>query len=79
MVDHLTLVTPERGLARCRARQLGAALAALGFEPLPARDGEAFASARVEAGAVKRHLLARGFRDREFRVVLEYARQWGIL
>ena len=78
MVDLLTLVTPERGLARCRVRELAAALGALGCERRPA-GGEAFASTDVEAGAVKRHLLARGFRDREFRVVLEYVRQWGVL
>jgi hypothetical protein len=78
MVDLLTLVTPERGLARCRARELAAALGALGFERRPGGGG-AFASTDVEAGAVKRQLLARGFRDREFRVVLEYVRQWGVL
>ena len=79
MVDHLTLVTAERGLARCRARELAAALAELGFERRPGRGGEAFGSTRVEAGAAKRHLLARGFDDREFRIVLEYVRQWGVL
>jgi hypothetical protein len=78
MIDLLTLVTPERGLARCRARELAAALGALGFARRP-DGGEAFASTEVEAGAVKRQLLARGFRDREFRVVLEYVRQWGML
>lgn len=79
MVDHLTLVTAETGLARCRARELGAALATLGFERRSGGGDDAFASTRVEAQAVKRHLLARGFRDREFRVVLEYVRQWGVL
>ncbi len=79
MVDLLTLVTAERGLARCRVHELAAALGGLGFERRPAPGGESFASTEVEAGAVKRHLLARGFRDREFRVVLEYVRQWGVL
>lgn len=79
MVDHLTLVTPERGLARCRVRELAAALAALGFERWRARPEEAYGSSLVEARTVKEHLRARGFADREFRVVLEYVRQWGVL
>lgn len=79
MVDHLTLVTAEAGLARCRTRELGAALAAMGFERQPGEGDGAFASTVVEAQAAKRDLLARGFREREFRVVLEYVRRWGVL
>jgi hypothetical protein len=36
-------------------------------------------SSEVEAGEAKRLLLAAGFNDREFQIVLEYTRGWGML
>ena len=33
----------------------------------------------VEAGVVKRLLIGAGFKDREFQIVLEYTRGWGML
>jgi hypothetical protein len=36
-------------------------------------------SREVEAGEAKRLLLAAGFNDREFQIVLEYTRGWGML
>lgn len=79
MVDLLTTVTAEHGLDASRASALGRALAELGFEPSATRRRAAWTSPRVEAGAAKRHLRARGFADREFRVILEYTRRWGIM
>ena len=36
-------------------------------------------STEVEAGEAKRLLLDAGFKDREFQIVLEYTRGWGML
>jgi len=36
-------------------------------------------SSKVEAGEAKRLLLEAGFKDREFQIVLEYTRGWGML
>jgi hypothetical protein len=36
-------------------------------------------SSEVEAGVIKRLLLAEGFKDREFQIHLEYTRGWGML
>jgi hypothetical protein len=36
-------------------------------------------SNEVEAGEAKRLLLDAGFKDREFQIVLEYTRGWGML
>jgi hypothetical protein len=36
-------------------------------------------SSEVEAGEIKRLLIAEGFRDREFQIHLEYTRGWGML
>lgn len=33
----------------------------------------------IEAGEIKKVLLAEGFKDREFQIVLEYTRGWGML
>jgi len=78
MVTHLTSVMPERGLSEARAADLGVALIDLGFEP-DRRGRAVFRSATVEAVAAKAYLRGRGFLDREFRLVLEYERSWGIL
>jgi hypothetical protein len=78
VVDHLTRVEPERGLAPERVAAMGAALGAIGFAPAAGRR-PAWESAIAEAGDAKAHLRTSGFRDREFRVVLEYVRQWGFL
>jgi hypothetical protein len=45
-----------------------------------AKEGAVYCySNEVEAGAAKQLLLAAGFRDREFQIVLEYTRGWGML
>jgi hypothetical protein len=36
-------------------------------------------SREVEAGEVKQLLIKEGFKDREFQIVLEYTRGWGML
>lgn len=36
-------------------------------------------SNQVEAFEIKRDLIAAGFKDREFQIVLEYTRGWGML
>jgi len=36
-------------------------------------------SSKVEAGEIKKLLTGAGFKDREFQIVLEYTRGWGIL
>lgn len=36
-------------------------------------------SSRVEAYEIKRDLIAAGFKDPEFQIVLEYTRGWGML
>ena len=79
MVDHLTTVAAERDLAEGRASALGAVLADLGFKQHGRGRRAVWMSTTVEAGAAKAHLRDRGFADREFRVVLEYVRRWGIM
>jgi hypothetical protein len=54
-------------------------LAARGFTfRAGAKAVHCFSSA-VEAGEAKRLLLDAGFKDREFQIVLEYTRGWGML
>ena len=36
-------------------------------------------SSEMEAGEAKRLLLEAGFKDREFQIILEYTRGWGML
>ncbi len=77
MVEHLTRITVD---ARSeRAEELGRALAAHGFAVRRQRHRIVAESSVVEARAAKEHLRSLGFRDREYRVFLEYVRQWGIL
>ncbi len=77
MVDHLTRITVDG--AEPRADALAGALAAVGFSIRRDRRRIVAESTVVEAQEAKRALLALGFRDREFRVFLEYVRQWGVL
>lgn len=45
-----------------------------------AKDDVIYAdSEKVEAFEVKSHLLSSGFKDREFQIILEYARKWDML
>jgi hypothetical protein len=54
-------------------------LAGLGFS-FRADDKAVYCySDEIEAGDVKKRLIAAGFRDREFQIVLEYTRGWGML
>lgn len=79
MVNHLTTVWPARGLEPARIASMASTLGDLGFEQQARGDRVSFASDRVEAQTVKAYLRAHGFRDHEFRLVLEYVRQWGML
>jgi hypothetical protein len=77
VVDHLTRITVDR--REPRAEAIVRALAERGFSVRPERRRLVAESTSVEAQDAKRALLARGFRDREFQVYLEYVRQWGVL
>jgi hypothetical protein len=79
MVDHLTTVWPAHELDPPRIARMASALDDLGFEQQASSDRVSFTSGKVEAQTVKAYLRAHGFRDREFRLVLEYVRQWGML
>jgi SOS response regulatory protein OraA/RecX len=55
------------------------ALAASGFVFF-AKDDVIYADSKtVEAYEVKQYLIDRGFKDREFQIILEYARKWDML
>jgi len=77
MVDHLTRITVD--LREPRAEAIARTLAEQGFSVRRERRRLVADSTVVEAQDAKRALLARGFRDREFQVQLEYVRQWGVL
>ena len=77
MVDHLTRVTVE--LAVASARDIACALAGRGFSVREERRRMVAESASVGAQDVKRYLRSLGFEDREYRVVLEYVRKWGVM
>jgi len=51
----------------------------LGFAISTGKDCIIADSADIEAGDVKRRLIAAGFHDPEFQIVLEYTRKWGML
>ncbi len=77
MVDHLTTVRLDARAPRTPA--IADALAGLGFS-VRRRGRRVFAeSSEMEAQEAKRRLAALGFSDREFSIVLEYVRRWGIL
>lgn len=50
-----------------------------GFQFRAAKNAVHGTSAVVEAHEAKALLLAAGFHDREFQIVLEYTRGWGML
>jgi hypothetical protein len=79
MVDHVTTVTPDGALDPARLADMASALEAIGFTVHCGGRSVSFSSDRVEAQTAKAYLRAHGFRDRDFGIVLEYARQWGIL
>jgi hypothetical protein len=54
-------------------------LANLGFRISTGKDCIIADSSVVEAGEAKRKLIEAGFHDREFQIVLEYTRKWGML
>jgi hypothetical protein len=69
-------------LAAARAERVAAMmdlLSGLGFNFLLEKQLIACYSNELEAGEIKRTLIAAGFRDREFQIVLEYTRGWGML
>lgn len=69
-------------LAKSRAERVAAMMefmAGLGFSFEAGRNSIRCYSNEVEAGDIKRMLLAAGFRDRDFQIVLEYTRGWGML
>jgi hypothetical protein len=77
MVDHVTRITVDA--EGDRAAELARALEALGFTLRVGRRRFVGESRTVEAQDAKRRLRALGFADREYRILLEYVRQWGIL
>ena len=77
MVDHLTRVTVDLGAPRAEA--LAGALATLGFAVTRERKRIVADSSVVGGREAKDLLRARGFQDREYRIFVEYVRQWGIL
>jgi hypothetical protein len=77
VIDHLTRVTIEADAPR--RDELAAALATLGFAVTRARGRVVAESTALGGREAKDLLRARGFADREYRVFLEYVRQWGIL
>lgn len=77
MVDHLLQVTVDARGARGAA--LAESLAARGFT-LRRSAGRLLAeSTVVEAREAKAWLRSLGFLDREYRVHVEFSRQWGFL
>jgi len=50
-----------------------------GFVLRAGKDAVICTSTEMEAGETKRLLLGAGFADREFQIVLEYTRGWGML
>lgn len=55
------------------------ALAERGFTFKFEKDRILADSFDMEAQEAKQYLIARGFQDREFQVMLEYARKWGVM
>lgn len=55
------------------------ALAARGFTFKFEKDRVFADSNEMEAQDAKKYLLSQGFEDKEFQVLLEYARKWGVL
>jgi len=77
VVDHLTRVTVYAGAPRAEA--LADALAVLGFAVKRERRRIVADSSIIGGQEAKRLLRGRGFEDREYRIFVEYVRQWGIL
>jgi hypothetical protein len=77
VVDHLTRVVVD--IATPHAEALAGALEALGFAVTRERRRIVADSSKVGGREVKDLLRARGFADRDYRIFLEYVRQWGIL
>jgi predicted ATPase len=77
MVDHLTRIDIDAGGAR--AAELVQALSRAGFRVVPQGGRLVAESSAVEAGEAQRQLRALGFADREYRVSVEFVRQWGYL
>jgi hypothetical protein len=77
MVDHLTRVTVDAPPPRAGA--FAAALSELGFSVRQERGRTVADSAALGGRETKELLRARGFQDREYRIFVEYVRQWGTL
>ncbi|BDG02397.1 hypothetical protein [Anaeromyxobacter oryzae] len=77
MVDHVTHVDVD-AVGR-RASELARALTALGFSVRCKRGRTVADSSAIEAQDAKAKLRALGFADREYRIFVEYVRQWGFL
>lgn len=66
--------------SRCvRAVEMMDFLEKLGFRISSGKDCLFADSTEMEAKDVKLRLIAAGFHDREFQIVLEYTRKWGML
>jgi hypothetical protein len=77
MVDHLTRVTVD--CTSARAEDLARALIRAGFEITEEPTRLVADSATVEAREVKALLRTLGFSDREYRVLVEFVRRWGVM
>lgn len=77
MVDHLTRVEAERSSPR--ADLVGRALEGLGFSIRLERGRLLGESGSVEASRVRVVLRELGLHDSDYQVVVEFARQWGVM
>lgn len=77
MVDHLTRIAVDAQGAR--AAEFVQALSRAGFRVVAERGRFVGESSAVEASEAKRRLRDLGFGDREYRVSVEFFRQWGYL
>lgn len=77
MVDHVLKVTVDAEGAR--GAGLAETLAVSGFTLRSSRGRLIAESTVIEAQEAKAHLRALGFEDREYRIHVEFSRQWGFL
>jgi hypothetical protein len=77
MVDHLTRVIVGRDAPR--SADLVRALASLGFAIREEPRRIVADSSTVEAGEAKVRLRSLGFGDRDYQLLLEFVRQWGVM
>lgn len=77
MIDHLTRVIVGRDAPR--SGDLVRALASLGFAIREEPRRIVADSSTVEAGEAKARLRSLGFGDRDYQLLVEFVRQWGVM